>query len=212
MNDRYSRYVWEDGDTVVVSQPDEQTTKAFSITRLDFESGFSRILARAVKGGARPNQIENLMLGLLQSSGVKAFQDGLREGGVNDAPDDKDLQEIQNIISDSIDYLDPMLQDAFDGRILPDEVRSRAEMWSNKTLTQFFDAGRISADKNAMYQWVLGPTDMHCPDCARLAGQVHRFREYYNRDWLPQSDRLACHGFRCACRLIRTSEPAGGRF
>lgn len=206
------------GDTPLNAPPQQGSpapqfgNKAFSITRLDFESGFSRILARAVKGGARPNQIENLMLGLLQSSGQKAFADGLREGGVNDAPDDNDLQEIQNIISDSIDYLDPMLQQAFDGAILPDEVRGRAEMWAAKTLTQFFNAGRISADKNGMYQWLLGPTDMHCPDCARLNMQVHRFKDWYARDWLPQSDRLACHGFRCQCRLIKTSEAAQGRF
>jgi len=186
--------------------------KAFSITRIDFESNFSRILARAVKGGARPNQIENLMLGLLQSSGQKAFTDGLREGGVNDAPDDSDLQEIQNIISDSIDYLDPLLQDAFDGKISPEQVQLRAFMWSNKTLTQFLNAGRVSADKNAMYQWLLGPTEEHCPDCLRLNLQVHRLKEWYSRDWLPQSDRLSCHGYQCKCRLIRTSEPAGGRF
>jgi len=186
--------------------------KAFSITRLDFEARFASILSRAVKGGARPNQIENLMLGLLQSSGVKAFTDGLREGGVNDAPDDSDLQEIQNIISDSIDYLDPMLQAAFDGSITPNDVQTRAAMWTNKTLTQFFNAGRISSDKNAMYEWFLGPTDQHCPDCQRLAGQVHRFKEYYTRDWLPQSDRLDCHGFRCQCKLMRTDKPAQGRF
>lgn len=199
-----------DSETPLNAPPVQQ--KAFSITKIDFESNFSRILARAVKGGARPNQIENLMLGLLQSSGVKAFTDGLREGGVNDAPDDNDLQEIQNIISDSIDYLDPLLQAAFDGQIQPGEVRTRADMWGNKTLSQFFNAGRISADKNAMYEWTLGPTEKHCPDCARLAGQVHRFKEYYTRDWLPQSDRLSCHGFRCQCKLVRTDKAAQGRF
>ncbi len=186
--------------------------KAFSITRIDFEAAFSRILARAVKGGARPNQIENLMLGLLQSSGQKAFQDGLREGGVNDLPDDSDLQEIQNIIANSIDYLDPLLQQAFSGDIAPLDVRLRAEMWANKTLTQFFNAGRISSDRNAMYEWLLGQTEKHCPDCARLNGQVHRFKDWYSRDWLPQSDRLDCGGFRCDCKLMRTSNPAQGRF
>ncbi len=190
----------------------ELATKAFSITRIDFEAAFSRILARAVKGGARPNQIENLMLGLLQSSGQKAFQDGLREGGVNDLPDDSDLQEIQNIIANSIDYLDPLLQQAFSGDIAPLDVHLRAEMWANKTLTQFFNAGRISSDRNAMYEWLLGQTEKHCPDCARLNGQVHRFKDWYARDWLPQSDRLDCGGFRCDCKLMRTSNPAQGRF
>lgn len=209
-NEKYARHA--------LNSRNSSAAKAFSITRIDFESNFSRILGRAVKGGARPNQIENLMLGLLQSSGLKAFQDGLREGGVNDAPDDSDLQEIQNIISDSIDYLDPLLQSAFNGDIAPDQVKIRAFMWSNKTLSQFHDAGRVSADKNAMYEWFLGPTAEHCDGshggvpCPRLAGQVHRFRDWYSRDLLPNSDRLDCKGFNCQCKLMRTSNPAQGRF
>lgn len=187
-------------------------SKAFSITRADFESHFESILSRAVKGGARPNQIENLMLGLLQSSGVKAFADGLREGGVNDAPDDNDLQEIQNIIADSIDYLDPLLQAAFDGTISLDQVSNRAQMWASKTLTQFYNQGRLSADKNAMYQWILGPTEEHCPDCLRLNTQVHRLKDWWSRNWMPNSSRLSCSGFNCRCRLIRTSDKAWGRF
>jgi hypothetical protein len=212
------------GDTPLAEKPQQgspaprMAAKAFSITRLDFENHFASILSRAVKGGARPNQIENLMLGLLQSSGLKAFADGLREGGVNDAPDDSDLREIQNIIADSIDYLDPLLQAAFDGTITPGDVRSRAEMWATKTLSQFYNAGRISSDRNGMYQWVLNPSCQHCDGshggipCPRLAGQVHRFRDWYSRDILPGSDRLDCKGFSCGCRLIKTSEPVGGRF
>lgn len=206
------------GDTPLNAPPQQAATappqalKAFSITRTDFESGFARILARAVKGGPRPSQIENLMLGLLQSSGNKAFMDGLREGGVNDVMDESDMQQVQNIISDSIDYLDPMLQAAFEGRIQPDEVRNRAELWANKTLTQFFDAGRISADRNAVYEWFLGHTEQHCPTCKRLQGQRHRFAKWYEKGLLPQSDNLACGGWRCDCKLMRTSEPATGRF
>ena len=124
------------------------------------------------------------------------------------------IQEIKTKrgVADAIDYLDPLLDAAQDGSLPVDQVSTRAEMWVNKTLTGFYNAGRISADKNGYYMWKLGKTEQHCPDCARLNGQVHRFKEWYVRGWIPQSDKLACHGYRCDCRLDKAQGPGNGRF
>lgn len=186
--------------------------KAFSSTSADFRTRFTDILERAIEGRIRRGQAENLLLSLLVSAGTKAFTDGLVEGGVSDEVSDDDEAQIQDLTTYAIDYLDPLLTSAYDGQIGADQASMRAELWSNKTLTDYFNAGRVSADRNAMYMWQLGKTEDHCPDCKRLNGQVHRFSQWYSKGWLPQSDKLKCNGFNCDCSLKRTNSPASGRF
>ena len=186
--------------------------KAFSSTAADFRTRFEDILSRAIAGRLRQGQAENLMLSLIQSAGAKAFADGLAEGGVTDELSDDDSEQIQTMTVDAIDYLDGLLTEAYAGRISESQAPIRADMWANKTLTDFFNAGRVSADRDQMYMWVLGKTEEHCEDCLRLNGQVHRFGQWYSKGWLPQSDRLTCKGFNCGCTLKVTKEKARGRF
>jgi hypothetical protein len=212
------------GDTPVASGPSAsvapklpsgqlvaQQTKAFSATSADFQARFADIVTRGVNKQIRRNQAENLLLGLLLSSGTKAFQDGLTDGGVTEMDED-DQAQVQDWVSSSIDYLDPFLDSAFDGTLGVDDIGARAMMWSNKSLTSMFDAGRISANKNGYYVWALGQTEQHCADCTRLANQVHRFKDWYGRGWIPKSDRLTCKGFQCSCRLDKTIGPGQGNF
>jgi hypothetical protein len=196
----------------IIGQPKHaQATKAFSATSADFQTRFTDIVTRAVNKQIRRNQAENLLLGLLLSSGTKAYVDGLNDGGVTDEITDTDNQEIQNLTADAIDYLDPFLDSIANGEIAVEDVSARAEMWSNKTLTDYYTAGKASADDNGMYEWVLGETD-HCDDCQRLSGQRHRFGRWYETGWLPQGQKISCRGYRCRCKLVKTSAPAQGRF
>lgn len=189
----------------------QQLVKAFGVTSADFETRFADILERAIARSIRRNQAENLMLGLLLSAGTKAFADGLADGGVTEMDGD-DQATVQNAVVNAVDYLDPLLDSAFDGTLQADQVDGRAAMWTNKTLTDLFNQGRVSADKNGYYVWVMGKTEEHCPDCRRLNGQIHRFKDYYSRGWIPQGDRLSCHGFNCGCRLDKTTGPGQGNF
>jgi hypothetical protein len=184
--------------------------KAFSATSANFRNSFADIVTRLAEGRLRRNQAENLLLGLLLSSGEKAFADGLAQGGVTDPLDEDEQAQVQDGVADAIDYLDPLLNDAQAGAI--GDVAARAAMWTNKTLTDFYNQGRISADRNGYYEWKLGKTEQHCPDCQRLNGQIHRFKDWYSKGWIPQSDKLACHGYRCDCRLDKAQGPGYGRF
>lgn len=185
-------------------------SKDFAGTAANFRERFIDILTRVVSGSLRANQAENRMLGLLLGAGEKAFADGLLEGGVTDPLDTDEQTQVQEWVADQIDYLVNLLSAA-----KADEVGSitdRADLWVNKGLTQMYNAGRISANKNGYYTWKLGNTEMHCDDCRRLAGQVHRFKEWYARGWLPQSDKLECGGWYCDCSLERAAGPGKGRF
>jgi hypothetical protein len=87
-----------------------------------------------------------------------------------------------------------------------------AQLWANKSLRAAYQLGRVSADRNGMYEWVLGATEEHCRTCLRLNGQRHRLREWHIRGWLPGDPKLECKGFNCDCKLTKTTERARGRF
>lgn len=149
----------------------------------------------------------------LLTDGAKAFNDGKQDSGVYEGQLDEDERaQVLQWLSEQSGYLDDFVDSVMQGNVTLDQLPSRATMWVNKALHIMYDAGRYSADRNAMYKWQLGRTDEHCEDCVRLNNQVHRFKEWFVRGWLPKSDRLACHGFNCGCSLMRVTEPASGRF
>ncbi len=186
--------------------------KAYSATSADFRNRFADILSRAASGTLGRAQAESYMLSLLLSSGTKAFQDGLAEGGVTDPPDDDDLQMIQDFVADQIDYLDPLLDAAFGGALPADQADMRADMWANKSLTQMVSAGRLSADSNGMYMFTGADGKENCPTCKRLKGQQHRFKDWDRKRLIPGRDTegFDCGGWQCRHRLIKASGAAIG--
>lgn len=188
------------------------TQKAFTSTSYDFKQRFASVLDGAIHGNMNRGQAERLMLSLLNRSGQQAYADGLREGGVTEALDDEELSEVQDWLADAIDYIDPLIGSAFDGTLPLGQVDTRAEMWSNKTLMQMFNAGRLSANKSGFYTWQLGKTEKHCNTCLRLNGQTHRLKNWTRKGLMPQSDKLDCGGFRCDCSLKRSAGPDKGAY
>lgn len=148
----------------------------------------------------------------LRRLGQKAFADGMAQGGVTDPLDDDELAQVQMWLAEQSGYVTQFANDVFGRGYSRDEIRHHAEMWANKSLREVFDMGRMAADRNGMYEWWLGNTEEHCVDCPRLAGQVHRFKRWYQTGWLPGASRLGCRGFRCDCSLQRSNKPAAGRF
>lgn len=90
----------------------------------------------------------------------------------------------------------------------------RVEMWVN-------DLGRIRqkaqnmacADQKA--EWLIGPTEQHCPTCSFYAGKVYRRSVWIKyleplgllpRTKGPESG-LACGGWQCLCDLVNTNKP-----
>jgi hypothetical protein len=89
---------------------------------------------------------------------------------------------------------------------------AKAEVWFNKSITPIYQVGLISADTNGKYGWHEGDTKDKCADCIRLDGQVHRLRGYVSRGWLPKSEKLACGGWECGCRILKTTDPISGGY
>lgn len=194
------------------------TQKSFGITSSDFAQRFSSLAILAVNNRLERGEFEDTLLDLLTTAGTDSFVDGLRSGGVNSELDDEDKNILSDWLSDQIDFVDGLAAEIYSGGLPENSIKIRSEMWVNKSLRQMFNAGRLSADSNGMYEWVLGDTEKHCTDedgpvnCTRLAGQRHRLSRWAERGLTPPSSLTACGGWQCACYLIRTDQPAQGRF
>lgn len=185
------------------------STKAIQATRIDFELAFEDLLAARKELSER--SMAARLRALLRQHGYFAFQDGLEDGGVKDGVlDDEDEAEFARILASQNTYVNNFAKDA--AALSDAQAAVKPEMWW-KSVELFYDAGRRSADRNGMYEWVLGATEEHCADCTRLNGQIHRMKDWVRKQWTPKSDRLECGGYFCDCRLVkRENVRAQGKF
>lgn len=153
------------------------------------------------------------MRSFLKNYGLKAYKDGLSQGGVNvDILDPEDNATYMQTFVEQSQYITGLAEDVFKNKaVTPQNAHDRALMWG-KSLQQFNDEGLASADANGMYMYRRGLTSDSCVDCKHLDGQVHRLKTFKKRGKMPRSSRLACKGYRCLCYLERTTERARGRF
>lgn len=154
-----------------------------------------------------------VMRSFLKNYGMQAYKDGLAQGQVYvDTLDPEDNLRYMGVLMDQSQYINGLADDVYKAKnVNAGNAQGRAQMWG-KSLQQFIDKGLGSAAANAMFEWVRNPLSDSCKTCLRMNGQVHRFKTYELRDILPRSSKLACHGFRCSCQLVRTTDKARGRF
>lgn len=168
--------------------------------------------------GVRSKAVERRRAGVvlrahLARYGRKAYEDGLRAGGVEDALDAEDVAALNAFhAAQSVfvtNFLDTVVAGGYDSDAA---IALHAELWANKSLEPLYQKGLASADRNGLYAWRLGAREDHCKTCRALNGQAHRLKAYVRRGLLPKSGRLACGGWLCGCRLERTSGRAHGRW
>lgn len=185
-------------------------SKAIQSTLIDFETEWADFTRELRNDQYEPGVAKLIGRALVNRFGRAAFIDGLNDGGVSTNAiegDDRDVYmawfaEQSGYVNDYIDNQNYTVG-------TPDQ---KAKQWGNKTLISSYQEGIYSANRNGMYEWVLGKTEQHCKDCLRLNGQRHRFKSFKARGLLPKSSQLACHGDFCDCRLVKTNEKARGRF
>ncbi len=187
--------------------------KAIQSTQLDFENDWADLVDAAREDEMTRRRFGIVARALITKYGRRAYEDGLEVGGIEDAElDDSDRAEILSLTAQQSAYVTAIGQTLFKGDGITDiEAANKPTLWFNKSITPFFDAGLVSADKNGLYEWVYGDTE-HCDDCQRLNGQKHRLKDYYVKGWLPKASTLKCGGYNCACQLKRTTGRAQGSY
>lgn len=202
-------------NTPIGTEPDVTTgEKAREDTQAQFELAIGDLFVAAVNGDVDRRRFGVVARGLIASYGRKAYRDGLEAGGADAAEiSDEELAEISRIAVEQSQYVTAVGEAIFkDDAVSPAEAEGKPQLWWNKSIMPFYQAGLVSADKNGNYEWMLGATEEHCTHCLRLNKQVHRLRNWVERGWLPQSSKLECGGWRCDCRLEKTKRQVSGSY
>lgn len=205
-------------DAISIGTGGSQTTgavitigKSFDATRREFVDNLVDLIGAGNNDDLSRRRFGIVFRAQLRRLGQQAFQDGLEAGGVHQELDADEQTQVQMWLRDQSGYVTNFANTVYGRGLSAAQIRQHAEMWANKSLQDIYDAGRMAADKNGMYEWVLGKAE-HCDDCRKLEGQRHRFKQYFTKNLLPKSPKLACGGWNCACNLVRTQAPARGRF
>jgi hypothetical protein len=201
-------------ETAPAPQPIQQ--KDYATTQAMFVQDVGDLLMSASKSSPYLDRraFGVTMRSFLKNYGLQAYKDGMAAGGTYvDTLDAEDNADYTGVFMAQAAYINGLADDVYNKKAVnPGNALSRAQMWG-KSLQAFNDAGNMAANKNAMYRWDMAFfVEDHCSDCKRLNGQVHRIRNWKASGWMPKGSKLTCKGFRCQCRLERTTEKARGRF
>lgn len=151
---------------------------------------------------------------MIRRLGPNAYAEGLREGGVPaEELDDADRKAITEWIDGQLMHVNKFASDAVEARGddgKREQILGRVDLWVNSMQT-LGSQGLMSAQKNKMGVWRLGPTEEHCISkngrigCANLHGKRHRLSWFLSRGLIPQqpgSAILGCKGYKCLCGIF----------
>lgn len=189
-----------------------QLAKEYSATASAFEGEIAAILEDAAEGEINKTTFGARMRSAINTYGRKAMLDGLEAGGVQtDTLDSEDKTTLATILAAQSGYVSNVASEIFnsDGGF-KGSPNFRAKLWVNKTLSPFYSAGLVSADKNGLYEWEEGGTLDKCKDCLRMDGQKHRLKDYQKRNLIPPTSETECEGWQCKCTIKKTSGKSSG--
>lgn len=192
---------------------DTLATKAIQATRLQWDDAFNNILEGGRSEDYTRQQFQTQLYRAIRKFGQLAYIDGLTDSGVTiesaNELDSEDQQAITALLSTQSAYISDFGATLFNDGIGDKIAEVKVDVWWNKSIMPFYQAGLVNGNANAMFEWTLGDAE-HCDTCKAMSGQVHRIRDYTRRGILPQASTLDCNGFNCKCRLVRTNGRARG--
>jgi HK97 family phage portal protein len=179
---------------------DEQI-KAWTSTRDAFSDEVLLAIADASDGTITESQFETSMRAFIADLGEEAYRDGLSDAGADPTQlDDDDYATISDLIAKQSDYIFFLADRIYTDGISAEQEAIKPDLWVNKTLVPFYQAGLAAGTTNGTFEWVLGDTE-HCTDCLARGGMIKPMKSWLKDGILPQSDELECGGFNCQCKL-----------
>lgn len=178
-----------------------------------------RSLVRGLWTGAlTPDQFESQMTATIDRRLRQAWEEGAQECGV--APDElssKEQLELGRLVITETNNIGNLMSSIIDnsklnkGKLTP--LLDRIGNW----VVRYNDAknqGRVLACGDQKLEWIIGPTERHCPSCSRLDGTVRRASDWDEAGVYPQrppNSALSCGGWKCQCQLIPSSKKMSRR-
>jgi hypothetical protein len=192
------------------------TQKSFTGTGVDF----SKYLRSFMRVGQAQNFPGFIMRATfreeLYNAGVRAYDDGMMEGGADPATLDAVGQVAKNRkigewLALQNGYINGLVDDINTGVVNKDNIRSRSDLWVSKSLRAIFHTGLLDAAGEKLYTFRLGATEEHCKTCTGANGQTHKLKDFFASGIYPGSSSLECKGFNCSCRFEEAAGKPSGR-
>lgn len=140
----------------------------------------------------------------------RAWAEGAQECGIALSElDESEIEARDNFIEEQEGYISGFAEaiTEVDNKdkttIFP--LFERAKMWINRYADSRNRAKQLAC-ANQKLEWLIGPTEQHCPDCSKYNGRVYRASAWAAKDIRPQSPDLNCHGYRCLCSFRVTTK------
>jgi len=136
---------------------------------------------------------------------LEAFRLGKRAAGNLAEVTAPEKTRIDETLADEFVYLEKFFADMeTGGGVMPYEVRAD---YYGKAARELFWMGFVSADLTRLIKWEVGETE-HCEDCLRMSDKGYMTApDLLATGLLPQSGKLACLGYHCACKLELGPQP-----
>ena len=156
-------------------------------------------------------QFKSAMQATIDRSLRRAWNDGALECGIKVTDlTDEEQDKLDAVVLEQFKYIASFGDDIADAnkksgaKVQP--LFDRAEMWVNQ-YDNVRNLAKTTVCEDEKLEWILGPTEEHCPDCSWYAGKVYRASVWNKWGVRPQSRSLACHGYNCLCQLRKTDKP-----
>lgn len=184
--------------------------KEFGATASQFAGKFANFIIDNSLNEGEQAILRTLLREQLRVGGVKAYRDGLKDGGVEptEVPPEDQAAAVNQWLAAQNAYVDKFVKELSIQGISEGEAGYRADLWVNKSLRTIYYAGVADADNKLVYPWLLGQTEKHCQTCLANTGQKHTMKEWIKAGMFPGSSALECHGYKCDCRF---GDPVKGR-
>ena len=168
-------------------------------------SSYQANLRTAVRGfysgTLTQGQFTDAMESSIRRGLTRAFIEGAKVCGVKqDELTDKELDALTEAIESEFEYIGDFAAGIEESEKLA-SLYSRLNLWVNR-YNDIQNRAKLMACADSKLEWQIGPTERHCRDCSKYDTRVYRGSTW--GDIRPQSPSLACHGYRCKCKLNPT--------
>lgn len=192
----------------------EAATKSLQSVRLDFEGAFADALAAIRTGDITDRRRAGTLLKqVLDTFGDEAFRQGLKDTGVDDAPDADDQAVINALLKEQSPHISKLTDLLINKDGITDaQAEQKLTLWFNGSVMPFYYAGIESGNQNALFQFMGRITKTSCRTCKFLWGQRHRYKDWKRAGLRPRVDvnNFICTARNCEHRLVPTQgKPRG---
>jgi hypothetical protein len=188
--------------------------KAIGAVETDFKLRFNSVVKEVRDGNVTDRRrAGDILRQIIRTFSYRAYEEGLREGGVFEPPTEDERAEIEAFIKDQSQYVSGLTDVLIkqDG-ITDDQFKQKAGQWFGKSIKPMYTAGMVSANANQMMEFVGDDGLESCSTCTRLKGQRHRLKDWQRKELVPQenTENYECGGWECQHYLEAVASKARG--